>query len=166
MQRHVNRVITPVNDARLVHPVSKVPMVCRVCKARPVHLDQLVDLEMSVGQDLRDQRAIQDNPDFQDHRVNPVNQAVMAPVVVAFPVKKVAPAALANRVATVSRVDAATMVNRVQPDSPALPVNLAEMVNLVRVDHRVVPACPATMQPIARAHRDRPCSFRDSANTR
>jgi len=44
--------------------------------------------------------------------------------------------------------------------------SIQQMVNLVRVDHRVVPVFPATMQPIARAHRDRPCSFHDSANAR
>jgi len=90
----------------------------------------------------------------------------MAPVVVALPVHEVATAVLATRAATVSRVDEATTVSQVQPDLQALLANLADMVNLVPMDHRVVPAFPATMQPIARAHRDRPCSFRDSASSR
>jgi len=166
MQLHVNHAMSPVNDARLVHPVSKVPMVCRVCKDLPVHRDRLVDLEVPASQDLRDLRVIQDKPDFQDRRVNPVNQALMARVVVALPVRAVVPALRANRAATVRRVDEATTVNQVHPDLQALPANRADLVNQARMDHRVVPAFPATMQPIVRAHRDRPCSFRDSANTR
>jgi len=166
MQLHVNRAMSPVNDARLVRPVSKVPMVCRVCKDRPVHLDRLVDLEISVSQDLRDQVVTQDNPDFQDRRVNPVYQAVMAPVVVAFPVHAVVPALLATRAVMVRRVHEATTVNQVQLVPQALQDNQADMVNLVPMDRLVVPAFPATMQPIARAHRDRPYSFRDSRNTR
>jgi hypothetical protein len=166
MQRHVIRPISPVNDARLVHPVSKVPMVCRVFKDLLVNREVMVEVEASVSQDRRDRRVIQDNRDSQDHRANPVNQALMAPVVVALPVHEVTTAVLATLAATVSRVHEATTVSQVRLDLLALLANLADMVNLAPMDHRVVPAFPATMQPIARAHRDRPCSFRDSASSR
>jgi hypothetical protein len=54
--------VKEIRFCRLVHPVGKVPMVCQVCKDHPVHLERLVDVEISVSQDCRDLRVIQVYP--------------------------------------------------------------------------------------------------------